>query len=105
LLIGIVVASLELILGNSARVPSDGGSTEQACPGTDGRTGPRVTRGSTDQRTQAGPYHRTDGRSGSQVFIGGLAWRCSSDLPLRPLSADPVIRHEHLKGLSRTGHH
>src|SRR5512135_2425438 len=78
LLIGNVVAPLELILRGSARVTSHGGSAEETDSATDcstGTRGTRVTRGSTDRRAHPGPNQRSDDRSGGCVLIGGFTWR------------------------------
>jgi len=74
LLIGDVVARLELILGGSARVAPHGGSADETGSAADCGSSPYVAGSSADRRSQSGTYNRADGGPARGALIGGLTW-------------------------------
>jgi hypothetical protein len=105
LLIGNVIAPLELITGHRPNVAAHCRSADQTSRSANRGAGPCITRGSSYRHSESSPNDCTEHRSTSSTLIERLARRCSSDLLLSPLSAKSVIRHEYVEGLSRSWEH
>jgi hypothetical protein len=105
LLIGDVVAPLELIPGSSALIRSYSCSTDKTGGAANCSAGSHVTGSGTDCRSQSGPHNRTEDGPAGSVLIGSLAWRRSAYLLQSPLPARIIISLEYLERLSKARIH
>jgi hypothetical protein len=105
--IGVVVTSLELSTGGRGWFACHSGSAKETGTGANCSAGTSITRSGPDQPTDCCTHRGTKACSDGQVLIGGLGWRCSSDLLLSPLPASTIIGLKYLEWFSRArqNHH